>query len=264
MTIPIIYSLSASLIVMIISLVGVIFVWKPLERYLNLLVSFSAGVFIVVAYSLLSEIHESALGIVSVIIGIVVIFLISLILPETQHKHEPGDCCDKHEKIGAKRMLIGDGIHNIGDGILLASSFLIDIHLGLIVTIGIIIHEFVQEISEFFVLKESGYTTSEALKRNFLVSGTILIGVALVFILSSVGNLEEILLGLAAGSFIYIVVIDLIPKTVKNSQKQKTLVKHIVLVVLGAIVMFGVSQIGSHSHEHEHETGGHLAEEYLD
>src|SRR5690606_4282039 len=126
--------------IMIVSLVGIIFVWKNLakllEKNLHYFVSFSAGVFIYVSFHLIEESLElspvAGLGSLFVIMGIVSFYLLDKILPESHHHHTEADGQHFHNKKGAKKMLIGDGIHNIGDGILLVPAFMISPVLGLI------------------------------------------------------------------------------------------------------------------------------------
>lgn len=118
-------------------------------------------------------------------------------------------------------MLIGDGIHNIGDGLLLVPAFVISPITGLITAVGILIHEFIQEVAEFFVLRQAGYTTKQALIRNFAVPTTILIGLVLGWTLIQIEGLLAPIIGLAAGAFLYIVFMDLIPTTFPFYRKNK-------------------------------------------
>ena len=91
---------------------------------------------------------------------------------DTKHDHE-------HTGINARKLLFTDAIHNVADGVLLVPAFAVDVRLGIATAVAIFLHEAVQEVSEFFVLKEAGYSTKKALTLNFLVSSTILIGVGL-------------------------------------------------------------------------------------
>src|SRR5690606_1418778 len=102
---------------------------KLLEKNLHYFVSFSAGVFIYVSFHLVEESLEltSVTGLVGlfVAIGIIAFYLLDKILPESHHHHTEADGEHFHNKKGAKKMLIGDGIHNIGDGIILVPAFMI-------------------------------------------------------------------------------------------------------------------------------------------
>jgi len=251
---------AAALSVMIASLVGVIFVWGRIgnfiQRNLCYLVSFSAGVFLIVALQLSLEVFEESQSLTSllwVIGGAIGIYLLFKLLPQFHHhhsKHEKHD--ESHSTIDARRIIISDGIHNIADGILLAAAFAVSPILGLFTALSVLIHEFLQEVSEFFVLKEAGFSTQKALSVNFLTSSTILIGaIPGIFLLEQFHFLEIPLLGIAAGAFLVVVTHDLIPHSIHSSRATKTHLKHILWFILGAILMGAITLTTAHSHEGE-------------
>lgn len=225
----VVYSLSAALLIMMMSLAGIIFVSQKLavmlEKKLHYFVSFSAGVFLYVSFHLIEETLEMSstitYGLIFVLAGIILFYLLDKMIPESHHHHTEADGDHSHNRPGAKKMLIGDGIHNIGDGLLLVPAFVISPITGLITAVGILIHEFIQEVAEFFVLRQAGYTTKQALIRNFAVPTTILIGLVLGWTLIQIEGLLAPIIGLAAGAFLYIVFMDLIPTTFPFYRKNK-------------------------------------------
>jgi zinc and cadmium transporter len=255
-----------SFLIMLASLSGVFFVWKKLgkviDENLGFLVSFSAGVFLVVAYQLGKEtiLHGDSVlrGIFWIATGALLVWLLFKLLPDFHHHHNKKHNCCKNHRLDPRRILFSDGIHNIGDGLLLAAAFSIASSLGVITALSIFIHEVVQEISEFFVLKQAGFSTAKALILNFLVSGTILVG-ALVgfFLLKNYEVLEIPLLGLAAGSFLVVVFHDLIPHSAEVSRKNNCFWQHLSWFLIGLVLMFSINQFFTHSHEHEHEHDQH-------
>jgi zinc transporter ZupT len=159
-----------------------------------------------------------------------------------------------HSKIDARKILISDGIHNVADGILLGASFAVSSYLGMITALSILIHEIVQEVSEFFVLKEAGYSTKKALITNFLISATILIGsIGSFFLLENFEMLEAPILGIAAGSFLVVVFHDLIPHSVRISAHHKQFTKHFIWFAIGLIIMLSLNSLVGHSFEPELE-----------
>jgi hypothetical protein len=111
------------------------------------------------------------------------------------------------------------------------------------------LHELVQEVSEFFVLKQAGYSTKKALLLNFLVSSTILIGaVGSTVLLGVFANLEVPLMGIAAGAFLVVVFQDLIPHSVREAKVEASHFKHLGWFALGVIIMLGVNTIAVHGH----------------
>lgn len=244
-----IYLLSTSFVIMLASLAGVLFVNKRLGHWtqnnIQYLVSFASGVFLIVSYDLIFEAFESgtntAVILISIIVGFLSFYSFEKLYPEVHCHHDDSRCLGEKTKKGARKILLGDAFHNIGDGILLAPIFITDIRLGFIAAFGILAHEFVQEISEFFVLRSAGYTPKEALIRNFLVSSTILIGALGGFYLTSFEVLIGPLIGLAAGAFIHILVVDLIPESVKHSHREKKYLTFISWALLGVLLILAIN-----------------------
>ena len=117
----------AVLVIMLVSLTGVLFINRFtkdfFEQRLPFLVSFSAGVFLVTAGALILEVFELSPSVVAgvmIVVGYLLAWLLQRLLPETHHHHD-SDCVV--HKGGAKKLIIGDGIHNIADGIVLITAF---------------------------------------------------------------------------------------------------------------------------------------------
>ena len=253
--------LLAGFLIMCASLVGVFFVWKKfgtlVEKNLGFLVSFSAGVFLIIAGGIMSEIFAHASvqdGVGAVALGLVFMWVMFKVIPSFHHHHNAEEEHGAHSKIDAKRIIFGDAIHNIGDGVLLVTAFSIDFNFGVLTTLSIFIHELVQETSEFFVMKEAGFSTKKALAVNFLVSGTIIIGILLgTFLLEKYESIELTLFGLSAGAFLFVVFKDLIPHSFSHGKSNNCLKKHFLFFLFGVLIMFGVTEASGHSHEHEEE-----------
>ena len=239
-----------SVLIMLASLVGVFSVWRragrAIERNLNLLVSFSAGVFIVIAYQLGIEVveHSDTLGsgLVWIVIGLLAVWLLFKFLPSSHHHHDEASETHPHSRLNARRIMTSDALHNLGDGILLATSFAVSSSLGMLTALSIFVHELVQEISEFFVLRQAGYSTKSALILNFAISATVLLGaLGGFFLLESFETLEVPLLGLASGAFLVVVFHDLIPHSVRSSKRENLYWRHLLWFLIGAVLMFAVS-----------------------
>lgn len=208
--------LLAVTIVSLISLIGVFTIGlqeKFLRSILKLLIAFAAGslfgdVFIHILPEA-SEVLAAPWPGVLVLTGIIGFFLIEKFLL-WQHCHElPGQ---EHRHPVGPMTIVGDGIHNFLDGILIAGSFLVSTELGIATTIAVVLHEIPQEIGNFATLIKAGYSKSRALFLNFLSAVTSVAGALLVFILGqNIEGLATILLPFTAGSFIYIAGSDLIP-----------------------------------------------------
>jgi len=240
------YLLIASLCVMVASLSGKLVTWRvvgPLiEKNLSFLVSFAAGVLLIIVYGLIGELIEHAgslsMGMPWVVAGAVFVLVAFRYLPDFHHHHDSNADTHVHGAIDANRILLSDGIHNITDGILLAAAFSVSPVLGVFTAMSVFVHELVQEISEFFVLRQAGMSAQQALLWNFISSSTILIGaIGGYFLLERFEALEVPILGLAAGSYLIVVFHDLIPHSIRASRSKIQYIKHVAWFIGGLVVM---------------------------
>ncbi len=218
--------ISATIVVSLISLVGIITLslkTRLLNKILLILVGFSAGALMGGAFiHLLPEsIEESSLSMVFlfVLVGFSLFFLIERVL-KWHHCHKGK--CNIHT-LGHMN-LIGDGVHNFIDGLIIAAAFIVDIPFGIITTIAIIAHEVPQEIGDFGVLIYGGFSKLKALAYNFLSALVAVIGALLGYFLSTITNgFASLLIPFAAGGFIYIAASDLIPELHKEPDLKKSI-----------------------------------------
>lgn len=247
--------LLASLSIMLASLIGVIFTWKNLgkvlEKNLHYLVSFSAGVFIIITYHLGGEAIEHAssitYGFIWIIAGLVISLILFKLLPDTYHHHHDIDDGHTHFHIDARRIIWSDALHNIGDGLLLATAFSVNTTLGITTTISIFIHEIIQEVSEFFVLRQAGYSIKRALTINFLASSTILLGAILgFFFLKMIATIETALYGIVTGLLVVVIAHDLIPHSIESIKEKSHTLRHICWFILGIVLMLALNTLLAH------------------
>ncbi len=234
---------------------------KAIERNLGFLISFTAGLFLFVSYELGKEaiIHSPSIerGLFWILFGAIFIWVVDKFIPHS-HKHSTEKEKRDNGLLDTRKILTSNGIHNIGDGILLVAAFSVSFPLGVFTTISVFIHELVQETSIFFVLRKAGYTIRRAIMTNFLVSGTILIGsIGGYFLLSFFSELKAPLLGISAGAFFIVVLQDLIPHSFYSLKKNKCFTLHIVFFFLGLMMMFLLSFLIPHTHDYSHKEGSH-------
>ena len=145
---------------------------------------------------------------------------------------------DSHRQQAAGTLiLIGDGLHNFIDGVLIGAAFLTDIHLGIVTSLAVAAHEIPQEVGDFAVLLHSGFSRRRAFVFNLLSSLTTVFGGVLAWY--GLKNLDAALpyiLAVAASSFIYIAVADLIPGLHKRVEFSATLMQ-ILLIGAGVAVI---------------------------
>jgi zinc and cadmium transporter len=151
--------------------------------------------------------------------------------------HQPDSHNHVHPAAGTL-ILIGDGLHNFIDGILIGAAFLTDIHLGIVTALAVAAHEIPQEVGDFAVLLHSGFSTSRAFVFNLLSSlATIVGGVLAYYSLSALQPLLPYVLAVAASSFIYVAVADLIPGLHKRAEFSAT-VKQMLLIGAGVGLIY--------------------------
>lgn len=160
-----------------------------------------------------------------------------------RHPHEPH--AGHHppiERATVSMLLLGDGLHNFVDGLVLGVAFATDTNMGIATTIAIFAHEVPQEIGDFGILLQAGMPRRRALALNYLSAATVVPGTALAFVWSSAGSGAVIgwLLPLAAGSFVYIALADLVPALHHRRGAGAGLAEVLlVLAGIGAIALVG-------------------------
>ncbi|VAW72904.1 Zinc transporter, ZIP family [hydrothermal vent metagenome] len=151
--------------------------------------------------------------------------------------HTPVEQGHEHRAAGTL-ILIGDGLHNFIDGILIGAAFLTDIHLGVVTSLAVAAHEIPQEVGDFAVLLHSGFTVSKAFFYNLLASlATIVGGVLAYYALRQVEPVLPYVLAVAASSFIYVAVADLIPGLHKRVEFSAT-VQQMLLIGAGVALIY--------------------------
>ena len=154
------------------------------------------------------------------------------------HSHEHGH--DAHEAGKAGWMiLVGDGLHNFTDGILIAAAFLANPNLGLVTGLAIIAHEIPQEIGDFIVLLNAGFTRRRAYVYNLICSLMAIAGGLLGYAtLEKASNVIPYVLVIASSGFIYIAVSDLMPQMQRRATMRETIPQVILISVGVALVLF--------------------------
>ena len=226
----ILYVLASSLLVAVISLLCAVFLYvsdEKLKIWMPRLIAVAVGVLLGDAFlHLLPDALEVAgttdrtVGL-SILVGILTFFFIETVL-QWHHDHslESNTPVQKTPASFATMNLLGDGVHNFVDGILIASSFLVDPALGLTTTVAIVLHEIPQEISDIAILVQGGYSKKRAVFLNFLCATACAVGGIATLIVSQLMELGlGAMLAFTAGGFIYIATCDLVPLLRSNELK---------------------------------------------
>jgi zinc and cadmium transporter len=159
--------LLATVVVSAMSLVGALYLVikeKIVVKILPYLVAFAAGTLLSASwFDLIPESYASLQegAFAFVLVGILIFLLFEQILH--WHHEQRHECDDCSKKTVGYAVLVGDGLHNFLDGIIIASAFLVSIPVGITATVAIIFHEIPQELGDFAVLIHSGFKAKKAL-----------------------------------------------------------------------------------------------------
>lgn len=236
-----IYSIVSVFIVSLISLIGIasfVINESKLRKVLIYFVSFSAGaLFGDVFIHLLPKLSEKGFSLntsLYILSGIILSFILEKIIC-WQHCHMP--ITKHHVHRFAYMNLFGDIVHNFIDGLIIGASYLASLPIGIATTVAVVLHEIPQEIGDFGILLHGGFSKNKAIFYNFITALAAVVGTVTALILfNKVENINQFLISLAAGSFIYIAGSDLIPELHKEVETKKGLIQ-IGSFILGIVIM---------------------------
>jgi len=226
-------------LVSLISFVGAFFLFlspQKLKTVIMFLVSLSAGTLLADAtLHLIPEAIESQGLVFSVWLWFMVGVMTFFVLEKFIHWHhchlDPESCDHAHASLGIVN-IIGDSLHNLIDGAVIAGSFLISVPLGVATTIAVIAHEIPHEMGNFGVLVHAGYSRTRALTLNFFSALVSVLGALITLLISSNDqNLLAFIIPFTAGNFVYIATTDLIPELKHDTGAGKSVMQFIGIMI---------------------------------
>jgi zinc and cadmium transporter len=242
--------------------------YKVFAQYLHHMVSLSVGVLLSVALlHLLPEAFETGVADAHVLFGLMLASLIGFFVLEKiallrhshhhegdGHHHHKGH--DRHEAgRGGVLILVGSSLHNLCDGVLVAAAFLTDPLLGVLTAASIIIHEVPHKLGDFVVLLNAGLARRRAFALILFTSLCSAVGGIIgFFVLQQAQGWVPYILVVAASSFLYISVADLIPQMHERVSLADA-VPQLLLVGVGVALIYSVTTLMHHGHDHDAEAG---------
>lgn len=223
-----------------------------LGRLVRHLVSLSTGVLLATALlHVLPEAFERQASphalFMTLLGGLMFFFLLEKAELYRHTHHHEGDGHHHHHHFDAEQagrgglsVLVGDSIHNFCDGVLIAAAFLSDPHLGVVTALAIIAHEIPQEVGDYIVLINAGFSRMRALVYNMISGLAAVVGGVLGYFL--IGPFQDYLpymMVVAASSFVYVAVADLIPQLQKRLHWRDTLLQ-IVWLGIGLLMIASI------------------------
>lgn len=246
----IIFSLLGGVLSVLAAAAFLLFPQQWRSRLLPHFISFAIGSLLGAAFlALLPHALESAEGegvhsiTLAVLLGVLVFFALEKMVL-WRHCHD--DHCEAHDPAEKQRttkatgsiVMIGDTVHNFVDGILIGAAFLTDIHLGVVTAIAVAAHEIPQELGDLAVLLHSGFNRGQALLFNVLSGFATVAGAVIAYFgLQDLHHVLPYALAVAASSFIYVAVADLIPGLHRRMELTATL-QQIALISAGVLTIY--------------------------
>jgi zinc and cadmium transporter len=230
-----------------------------LTRMVRHLVSLSAGVLLATALlHVLPEAFESQASphglFATLLAGLMFFFLLEKVELYRHTHHHEGDGHHHHHHFDAEQagrggwsVLVGDSIHNFCDGIIIAAAFLADTQLGIVTSLAIIAHEIPQEVGDYIVLLNAGFSRIKALLYNAISGLSAVIGGLVGYVI--VGPWEALfpyLLVIASSSFVYVAVADLIPQLQQRMSLKDTAAQLAWLAAGMAMILLVVRAVRLH------------------
>ncbi|MBL8317434.1 MAG: ZIP family metal transporter [Burkholderiaceae bacterium] len=232
---------------------------QVLGRVVRHMVSLSVGILLGAALlHVLPEAFESQAGahalFATLLGGLMFFFLLEKAELYRHGHHHEGDGHEHHHHYdeqqagrGGWAVLVGDSIHNFCDGVIIAAAFLTSPSLGVLTALAIVAHEIPQEVGDYIVLLNAGFSRAKALLFNALSGLAAVVGGVLgYFVVGPWQDLFPYLLVVAASSFVYVAVADLLPQLQRPLPLRDT-VTQIVLIAAGLAL---ITAVGGFAHGH--------------
>lgn len=238
------------------------------SRVVERMVSFSVGVLLATAllHSLPEAFDSGASSRAlfgTLLAGLLGFFLLEKFSLLRHSHHHEGDGHHHHhghdrEEAGRSGLtiLVGDTFHNFADGIVIAAAFLADPHIGIVTALAIAAHEIPQEVGDFIVLLNAGFSKGRAFAFNLLSSlAAVIGGVVGYFLLDQLQGWIPYVLVIASSSFIYIAVSDLMPQMQRRPRWRESVIQ-VMLVAAGIAAIVYITNGVHEGHDHQRRGPG--------
>lgn len=204
------------------------------------LISYATGTLLGAAFLVLipeALNHLSASSTLSIVLWGIVLFFVLEKLVVWRHCHE-GEC-KTHGAVGSL-ILIGNAFHNFGDGVVIAATFVTYPSLGIATSLAVIAHEIPQEVGDFAILLESGYSRRRAWLYNTISGLGTLFGAVLTYLfLRALQVVIPYIMAFSAASFIYIATSDLVPSLHRSTGLRPSLQQLLLILAgIGTVALF--------------------------
>lgn len=212
---------------------GILLAQTRSRAVLPVLISYATGTLLGGAFlGMIPEALDRESGIMvsaALLAGILLFFFLEkMVLWRHCHEEE----CEIHAASG-ELILVGDAVHNLIDGVVIGAAFAESTSLGIAAAVAVIAHEVPQEVGDFAILLDSGFRRARAFVYNAGSSLTTLPAAAIAYIsFSALEGAIPVMLSIAAASFIYIALADLVPG-LHRVQELQSLPRQLIPILAG-------------------------------
>lgn len=234
------FSLLGSVIAVGVAGLFLLFPEKIRRTLVPCLISYASGTLLGAAFlGLIPQALDSlkaSSALPTVLAGMVLFFVLEkLVIWRHCHREK----CEVHGTAGPL-ILVGDAFHNFSDGVVIAAAFISSVPLGIATSLAVIAHEVPQEVGDFAILLDNGYSKAKAFIYNTLSGAATLPGALLAYLfLAEVKAATPYIMALSASSFIYIATVDLMPGLHREISFKHTLRQLFLLIAgIGTIMLF--------------------------
>ncbi|XP_058461134.1 zinc transporter foi [Malaya genurostris] len=149
-------------------------------------------------------------------------------------------------------VILGDGLHNVTDGLAIGAAFAADPVTGMATSFAILCHELPHELGDFALLLQTGVSIRRALLLNVVSSVLSFLGMIIGLLITGLHEsvVRWIYAG-TAGTFLYIALVDLIPEMNRShveasegmpkSSKLRAVCSQICGMLMGGLIMLSIA-----------------------
>ena len=236
-----------------------------LARYTQHMLSLAAGALLATAFmNLLPEAFESQTSpshlFTALLVGLIFFFLLDKAElwhhghehhthghdHGHDHNHGHGHGKESAGQSGGWAVLAGDSVHAFGDGVLIASAFMADVGLGVVAALAVLVHEVPHHMGDLIVLRRiSGDRRAAFVKVTLAGAVTALGGIVGYALVDQLLRFLPFFLVVAASSFIYVALADLIPQLQRRLGARETATQ-ITWLLIGVGLVMLVGELAHH------------------
>jgi ZIP family zinc transporter len=176
------------------------------------------------------------------VVGFLFLYVISRLI--TSHVfNKDGEYIEVRHPLGGLFATSELSVHSFIDGLAIGFGFQADIHVGIIIAIAVICHDFTDGLSTVAVMLNSGNSLRNSLRMLFLDAVAPVLGAVVALFIEMQQYYIVLLLPFFAGGFLYLGASDLLPEAHEKNPQILTVISCISGFVLIFILTYVLSYL---------------------